>query len=179
MHPVSLAKKISRPAAWRILLALALLPSCNEGLAPRGESFQITGISGKVFFQNWPSADSLVDLRIVAFKRFQRHFTPTDIFVQILGDPPEAFAFPGLADTIPLPRNVDELDYQLELPPGRYEYIVFAQQYGPNILMDWQAAGQYDTDTDSLPSALTVQEGQLTRNIFIFVDFKHLPLQPF
>jgi len=46
-------------------------------------------------------------------------------------------------------------------------------------LEDWQAVGQYDTDSDSLPSSFTIVEGQLLKNIIILADFKQLPIQPF
>ena len=45
------------------------LAGCDHGLAPPSEN-QRTAISGTITYQNWPPADSLKDLRLVAFKEY-------------------------------------------------------------------------------------------------------------
>jgi hypothetical protein len=178
-----LVKKTTCQAMKKLILITffwaVLALRCDKGLAPQAETTTFTGISGTIFFQNWPPADSLVDLRLVAFKKFQPKFTAQDIFIQILSDPPEAFTYPGLSDTTRIPADVDKFDFDFELPAGTYEYLVVAHRYGPDILADWQAAGQYDVDADSLPSPITVTEGKVIQNVLISVDFHDLPMQPF
>jgi hypothetical protein len=156
-----------------LVLAWAIL-SCDEGLAPRSDNLAIqTGIAGTVLFENWPAPDSLVDLRLVAF----RTFPPENIFVEVISG--QAFAYPAIGDTTRIPLYVDQYDFQFELPAGEYGYLVVAQQYGDDLFSDWRAVGQYDLDSDSLPSPLEVIENQVTRNIIIGVDFNNLPIQPF
>jgi len=157
-----------------VFLGTLFIQSCDKGLTPPENQIRISaGISGTVFFQNWPSPDSLLDLRLVAFK----NFPPQDIFVELLSR--QAFAYPAIDDTLSLPLNVDQLDFQFELPAGDYGYLAVAQQFGPNVLADWRAVGQFDLSPDSLPTPLMIPEGQVVKNIFIAVDFDHLPIQPF
>ena len=165
--------KIIRILKICILLSLiSLLNQCDHGLELPPLR---TGISGTIYFQNWPPADSLRDLRIVAF----RNFPPNDIFTEITSDPPRAFVYPTIGSN-GLLFNVDSIEYVFELQPDIYEYIVVAQQYGPDVLADWQAVGQYNTTlTDSLPSAIEVKQDLLWEKINIYVDFDHLPIQPF
>ena len=151
-----------------VLFLFLVSLGCDHGLAPR----PVSGIQGTITFQNWPLADSLYDLRLVVF----RTFPPTNVVLEVLSG--QAFVFPPI-DSTHLPYFVDRVDYFLELPPGRYAYVVVAQQYGPNVFTDWRAVGQYDVDTDSLPSPVVVPEGEVVPSVDIQVDFDHLPIQPF
>lgn len=148
-----------------------VLAGCNEGLAPRIET---SGISGVIRYKNWPRPDSLVDLRLVAFK----NFPPTDILGEIIRG--NAFVYPPIGDTALVPFFVDSIRYTAPLPPGRYAYVVVAQRYGPNIFFDWRPVGQYDLDTNyTVPSPVVVFEGTLTRFVDINVDFRNPPPFPF
>ncbi|RMF56496.1 MAG: hypothetical protein D6748_13350 [Calditrichaeota bacterium] len=163
-----------------LLVTISILYYCDKGLSPIPETSggieedTLTGISGTVYFKNWPPPDSLYELRIVVFKKFP----PENLIVEVLTG--EAIIYPtALEDTVTLPFYVDSVDYAIELEPRVYEYVVLAHRYGPNRGADWQAAGQYDTTPDSLPTPVTVVEGKLLKNIDIYVDFKNLPIQPF
>jgi hypothetical protein len=157
-----------------LFFAILFLSGCDKGIAPLESTLSITqGIQGTILFQHWPPPDSLYNLRLVAFRKFP----PENIFVEILTG--QAYAFPAVNDTNHIPFYVDEYQFEFELPPGNYEYLVVAQQYGPNVLQHWRAVGQYDTDTDSLPSPFVVEENKVTRNMVIGVDFDNLPIQPF
>ncbi len=163
---------------YAVILATLLLGGCDKGLAPPEEIGleKVTGISGTIIFQNWPPPDSVKELRLVAF----RNFPPANIFQELLLG--QAFAYPAIDDdSTKIPLFVDQYEFKWVngLPAGTYGYLVVAQRYGDNLFADWRAVGQYDLDTDSLPSPITVPEGQLVRNIFIGVDFKNLPIQPF
>ncbi|NOX36706.1 MAG: hypothetical protein GXO78_04135 [Calditrichaeota bacterium] len=160
-------------ACFLLVAGLIGLLGCNQGLSPEAAGPSITGISGTIYFKNWPPADSLFDLRLVVFKTFP----PENIVEAVVNQ--EAFAYPPITQKEGLPLNVQQTDYLMELPPGRYEYIVVAWQYGPNVFSDWRAAGQYDTDEDPNPTAVDIQEGELLTNIDIDVDFENLPPSPF
>jgi len=157
-----------------LILLISFYFSCDHGLAPPEEEIppEPTGIAGTLYFRNWPPPDSLFDLRLVVFK----NYPPTNILGELLSG--NAFVYPPL-DSTNLPFYVDSLQYLMKLPAGRYEYVVVAQQFGPNLYSDWRAVGQYDTDTDSLPTPIEVKENRLLKGIDVFVDFKNLPVQPF
>ncbi|MER3523731.1 MAG: hypothetical protein C4326_06590 [Ignavibacteria bacterium] len=160
-----------RAVLFYVCLSTITLTACNEGLAPRVEK---SGISGTIRYKHWPPQDSLRDLRLVAFKRFP----PSNIVGDILQG--NAVVYPPIGDTALVPFYVDSLKYTAPLPPGKYEYVVIAQRYGPNIFTDWRPVGQYDLDTNyATPSPVVVLDGTLTRFVDINVDFRNPPPFPF
>ncbi|MBI5474127.1 MAG: hypothetical protein HY961_17465 [Ignavibacteriae bacterium] len=151
-------------------LLVLTVSSCDEGIKPP----PFTGFSGVIRYRNWPPADSLRDLRIVAF----RNFPPRSIFEEVLNG--RAVVYPGLLDTFALPLYVDSMKYHIEAPLGRFEYIAVAQQYGPNIFTDWRPVGQYDLDTNlAVPSPIEIKQDVETQDIDINVDFQNPPPRPF
>jgi hypothetical protein len=166
---------IKLTGSFLILFSLLLfLPCCDHGLAPPESSpVEITGIRGSISYSHWPPADSLIDLRLVIFKTYP----PDNILNEVISG--NAVVYPGLSESH-LPFNVTNTEYTVPLPAGVYDYVVVAHQYGRNITKDWQVVGQYDTTpADSLPTAISVEEGKLLKNINIDVDFHNLPAQPF
>ena len=160
-----------------IFLILFYLFSCDHGISPtkteKDTETKNTGISGTIFYQNWPPQDSLLDLRIVIFK----NYPPADIVGEVTGG--EAIAYPDITLNS-LPFYVDSMQFEVLLDPLIYEYIVVAQQYGPFVFFDWRVVGQYDTTlNDTLPSSVEVFTDSMLRGINIFVDFDSLPGQPF
>ncbi len=156
---------------FSLFILCVLAVGCDKGLSPITE---VTGISGTISFENWPPPDSLLDLRIVAFRQFPPQNIVTDILSQ------QAITYPALGDSTRIPRNIQNFDFQFTLPPDTFRYVVVAQQYGPNILTDWLAAGQYVINpADSLPSTVIIKQGRLLKDVNINVDFHHLPIQPF
>lgn len=145
---------------------------CDKGLSPYDIPPEKSGISGTVYFQNWPPPDSLFDIRVVIF----REYPPQNIIGEIVSG--NAIFFPSLNDTIPF--YIDSLFYAMELEPGTYEYLVVAHQFGPEDYIDWQVVGQYDTTLqDLLPTTIHLVEGQLLTDLNILADFDSLPPQPF
>ncbi|MCZ6776831.1 MAG: hypothetical protein O7D34_10285 [Ignavibacteria bacterium] len=62
------------------------------------------------------------------------------------------------------------------MPATTYPYVVIAQQFGPDLMMDWRAVGQYDLDTIlAEPSPVVVTAGDTLDGIDILVDFANLP----
>ena len=156
-----------------LFIAIIFLYECDHGLEPfSGSTSDITGISGLITYTNWPPADSLFELRLVVF----RNYPPTNIVAELLNQ--RAIVYPALADSS-LPYFVDTTSFILELSEDTYEYIVVAQQYGPDLYADWRVVGQYDTDPDPLPSSIRIKKGVLLENIDINVDFDNPPDQVF
>ena len=156
-----------------IFFLIIFIYECDHGLEPpTGPASNITGISGLISYSNWPPADSLFELRLVVFK----NYPPTNIVAELLNQ--QAVVYPALADSS-LPYFTDTTSFILELTAGTYEYIVVAQQYGPDLYADWRVVGQYDKDLDPLPSSVTVKNGKLLENINVNVDFDNPPNQVF
>ena len=155
-----------------LLSGILIFSRCDHGLSP-ADATVVTGISGEITYEdNWPPADSLKDLRLVAFKKFP----PRNIVLEVLSG--EAIVYPPI-DSASLQFYVTSQEYSMELPPDTFEYIVVAQRYGDDVFNDWRAVGQYDTDEDSLPTPIILKENTFLKNINIHVDFENLPIQPF
>jgi len=146
---------------WLIFHIINLL-SCDHGIDPK--NWAEPGFSGKITFMGKiPPKDSLYDLRLVVYKKYP---------------PPNFFEFVKFSDSIPL--NQNPYQYTMLIQPGTYEYIVVAQQYGPNLFLHWRAVGFYSLlPGKQFPSAITIDENTFLTNIDITVDFDHLPIQPF
>jgi hypothetical protein len=161
-----------------ICFGVLLIPGCDKGIqappetAPGGAEQQ--GFSGVIRYSNWPPTDSLVDLRLIAFKTFP----PRNILADALTG--QAIVYPPIGPSPSLPFNVDTTHYFVPTPPGEFQYIVVAQQFGPNVFSDWRAVGQYDLDANlAVPTPIRVPENGRVRNVDIVVDFSRRPPQPF
>lgn len=153
--------------------AVLLMAGCDEGLKPT-MTVQAGRFSGLITYQNWPPRDSLVDLRLVAF----RTFPPRDIVGEVLQG--QAYVYPGLGDTALVPFFVDSLRYIVTVPSGTYQYVIVAQRFGPDLYKDWRAVGQYVRDVHlTTPSSVDVAPDSTTNDIDINVDFLHPPPPPF
>lgn len=161
-----------------IMLMLTVLSSCDGGLDPIAASKATDAkpsISGLITYKNgpsaWPPADSIKDIRVVAFTRYP----PPDIIAEVLGQ--KAF----FTETMPV--AVDSSSYRLELPspmPTSIAAIVVAQQYGNDITKDWRVIGIYSATGDNTqPTPLDLTSTTVWKNINITVDFSNLPPQPF
>ena len=147
---------------YPVLLCVLVIWSCDHGIDP--QDWVEPGFGGKInFIGAWPPLDSLQDLRLVVYKKYP---------------PPNFFEFVKFSDKLSF--NVDSYQYKLLIPPGTYEYIAIAQQYGPNIFLHWRAVGFFSAQSDKkLPGSINVQENTFLNNVDITVDFDHLPVQPF
>jgi hypothetical protein len=157
------------------IIILIFTNKCDHGLAPPEPEVKMTGISGTIFYQHWPAADSLYDLRLVIFQ----NYPPDSILSEVMNG--RAVVYPAIGEPS-LTCNIDTAYYLVELSPASYQYIVVAQQYKPNFQeqASWRVVGQYDTTlTDTLPTAVNVIQDSILEKIDIYVDFDHLPIQPF
>ena len=154
--------------------AVMLWSGCDEGLSPVSATVPTGFMSGTIRYHHWPPLDSLVDLRLVAF----RLFPPTNIVNEVLLG--RAVVFPPLGDTALVPFFVDSLRYTISLPAGEYKYVVVAQRYGPGLFTDWRPVGQYDLDSNlAVPSSVVITANDTTQDVNISVDFAHPPPPPF
>lgn len=152
-----------------IILLIPFLQSCG-GLEPIPAE-QKTLIKGTISFvdekDNWPPQDSILSLKVIAFK----NYPPTDM----IGDIINGLAY-YTADSLPLFQK--SIQYQIEItdPPQTIEYLVVAYQYG--TIFEWKAAGVYCLEGDPRkPLEIVAKKGkQYTASIN--VDFNHLPPQP-
>lgn len=168
-----------RKAGWNlvffVILVVSLL-SCDKGLEPTSETSPLpqNGVfAGLITFRNWRVADSLYDIRLVAF----RVFPPGDIVNEVLLG--RAIIHPPIAGGQLTTRNTDSLRYTVEAPAMTYPYVVVAQQFGPDLMTDWRAVGQYDLDTIlTEPSPVVVTANDTLDGIDIHVDFSNPPPPP-
>jgi hypothetical protein len=160
------------------LLLFSLVPStgCDTGLGPLNEP---AGFSGVIRYTNWPSADSLRSIRLVAFETF-----PSDsagILIALLTG--KATVYPTVGQPN-LPSYVDETPYQFTtegttLQVKEYMYVAVAVQYGPNILNDWWPVGVYTTEIGTFdPAPVRVLLHRITPGIDVNVDFHNRPPKP-
>ncbi len=151
-----------------VLYLLVMLYACDHGIAPKPTQ---TGISGTIYYNNWPPLEQIIMLKLVVF----REFPPENIIEEVTNR--RAVFYPEDLTTS-LPLDVDSTFFLVEMDTGSYQYIVVAQQYG--TLTQWLAVGQYDTTPlDPLPTEIMVYQDEILSNINIYVDFDSLPIQPF
>jgi len=171
----TLYKVMKKNIIYIAFTAFLIVWACDHGLAPPENTgpTKPTGISGTIFYKNWPPQDSVKNLKVVVFK----NYPPKDILSEVING--NAKTFPeDLTESMPY--GVDTTDYLINLKPGTYAYTVVAHQYGDDIFNDWQAVGQYDlTPQDTLPTPITVITDSIIGGINIYVDFDSLPSQPF
>ncbi len=172
--------RMKQSAVWRAvscaLFFISAIPGCDSGLGPLNEP---SGFSGIIRYTNWPSADSLRSIRLVAFEDF-----PSDsagILTTLLSG--KAAVFPNVGQPN-LPSYVSETPYEFTtegttLQVTEYAYVAVAVQYGPNILTDWWPVGVYTTEPGSFnPSPVRVLLHRIVPGIDINVDFHNRPPKP-
>lgn len=147
---------------------------CDKGLSPYDAEQVPAGISGTVYFQNWPPQDSLYDIRVVVF----RNYPPQNIVGEVLEG--RAVVFPEISEPDTIPFYIDSLAYSMQMETGLWQFLAVAQQFGPDLYNDWRVVGQYvKSEHDSLPSPIILQEGDFLSDLNIHVNFDSLPPQPF
>lgn len=162
------------------MVFITILSACNGGLEPPPPATTVSGtiryVSGK---QSWPHADSVLNIRAVAFKKFP----PVDIVSEVLSQ--NAYYTPSTLDlNVSLPKFVDSTSFSIELPvipPERLEYIAIAMLVNSNVLLpsSWRVIGIYaQRGNPKLPASLTITPG-VNHHVVIDVNFYQLPPQPF
>ena len=147
------------------------IAGCDQGLAPSEGPGLTPGMGGIITFRNsWPPSDSVLDLRVAAF----RIYPPENILAEIL----QGRAV--FSDELAYDSNEQSYVIENEALNGVFEYVVVAQRYGPKLESDWRVVGVYTLTGDhSIPSIVDLQEGKFVSGVNISVDFNDLPPQPF
>lgn len=146
-----------------LALLVLLIMGCEGGLEPPLEDPEPVGvIIGTVTYSGeWPPEDELRLLFFVPLPFIPNQFS--DILLEI----------DNLRTSDELKRNVDEDTFIVdEVLNGAYVYNIIANQFGPQILLDWRPLGVY-TENDGV----IIVEGDTTE-ISIHVDFNQLPPFP-
>ena len=163
---------------WGILCGALTVwcAGCNSELGPLEEA---SGFSGIIRFSNWPPADSVHDMRIVAFETY-----PADsagILATLVSG--GGAVYPAIG--VKFPTYVDSLPYTFTTTDGtnlqvtNYEYVIVAQQYGPNVLADWRPVGVYQALQGAfIPAPVRVILHHVLPGCDIQVDFHNLPPKP-
>lgn len=168
--------RLSRSAAALLTVVIFFSMSCDEGLTPLNEP---SGFAGVISFRNWPPADSVRELRLVAFERY-----PSDssgIIPALLAG--TAVFYPQIAEK-GFAHFVDTIQYAFttkgtNLRVGTYNYVIVAWQYGSNILADWRPAGVYTLQPGTFePAPVRLLLHKTLPNIDIQVDFHNPPPKP-
>jgi len=155
---------------------LLVLSGCNAEIGPIQEQ---SGFGGTIRFRNWPPADSVHDMRLVAFETF-----PADsagILTTLLAGhgavyPPIGTKFPSFVDSLPYEFTTTN---GTNLQVRNYEYVIVAQQFGPNVLADWRPVGVYPAAAGSfLPAPVRVILHHVLAGVDIDVDFRNPPPKP-
>lgn len=166
----------------RIIFSLCLsascvliLSGCNRGLSPTQASASVQmGFGGTIHFVSaWPPADSLYNLKVVAF----RTYPPKNIITEITSGGAEVYP-PALTS---LPDSVDSVSYSFKLDSAAvFRYVAVALQYGSSIYQDWKVVGAYGYSHGvGQPDSVIVPSGSFINGIDINVDFKNTPPTPF
>jgi hypothetical protein len=160
-----------------ILAIFNLIGGCDKGIEPLpAPPSGPTGFSGKVTFTGtWP--ESITRTHVIVFRNSITSIS--DFSIQNL-------AF--VVDAIPY--NSNEFTYNsdknnllsLTLTAGTYNYIVVAQSKTSALSLnrsDWVVVGvYYNNNSTTIPGRMIIQQGSITPDININVDFNNPPPQP-
>lgn len=152
-----------------LVLFIFLLFSCDGGLKPEPKP----SISGFISFEQdvaWPSADSMKDLRVVAFRTFPFADSSGIIDMILSGDA-------IFSESLEMYTDTASFLIELESIPDTMKYIAVAQQYG--TLFEWKAVGVYTESGDPAKNSALIIDDNINYMIDIHVDFNNLPPQPF
>ncbi len=146
------------------------ISACSGGLNPEMVPVEAK-ISGTVWFRGtWPPADSVRDLRVVAFQTYP----PTNVLEEVLA------GRAVFSERLPIAVQSSPYELTIPRPPVVLRYIVVAQQYGPDLFRHWRVVGVYTRDTLTYrPESLAVETGGVYPGVDIHVNFDRLPPQPF
>lgn len=174
------------------VVLVVLHSGCDDGMGPIVEP---TGFSGVITYKNWPSQDSLLELRLVVFEEI-----PTDsagLIAEVIKGATNqadlrAAIYPPLGPGHSVAEAMDSL-YRNRADSVRYvflkegtwlkektyKYVVLAWRFGTNYFKDWVPAGVYSTAPDGFePTAIVIRANRMREDVNISVDFHNLPPIP-
>ncbi len=138
------------------------------------------GFSGVILFKNWPSPDSVQELRLLASRElpsdsvsfFNAYFVGQGAFYPPVGQPNLLHLMMYQADSIQYSFTSDDTNLQATT----YKYIAVAWRYSPNLFTDWKPCGVYSVGPQPFaPTPVQMVSNQVISNVNINVDFKNTP----
>jgi hypothetical protein len=169
--------------AVTLLTVLVLFSTgCDTGLGPPDAP---SGFSGVIRFKHWPPADSVWELRIVAFPSYPSDSASIllDLAQRLVSVYPQIGQPNLLSDTTQKVLFADSIRYSFTsegttLDVGVYNYVAFAWRPTAN-LFDWRPAGVYSTGPGQFdPAPVRVLLHKNVTGINIDVDFSNPPPKP-
>jgi hypothetical protein len=158
-----------------IVLSLQFL-SCESGLEPISST--ATYMRGTISYTGdsttFPRKDSLLDLRVVAFREIPRD---TNVLLTILSGN-AVFTSQSLLDLTSYNLDIVIPD-SLANNGVTYKYICVAQRYGANINSDWRVVSIYSTTGNNEPASINFKRGTQRSNVNFTIDWRKIPPQPF
>lgn len=159
-----------------IFLLALVLSGCTHGLEPPLAPAVQPGFGGTVrFVSPWPHppADSVYDLRVVAFFNYPQE----NIIGEVLSGQAKVYPPIGSAG---LHLFGDSLSYSFYLDSSStFQYVVVAMEYWPNTFSDWKAVGAYGYSHGvGSPKSVVIPENTFLNGINIDVDFQNTPPTP-
>ncbi len=175
-----------------VIVTASLLHSCDGGLQPPPPDPPPTTVSGVITYRggraSWPPADSVITVRIVAFKSLP---TASSGIINAVLSRDAYFAPEALVLDSTLTKFADSTRYTIvigEPVPEVLNYIAVVILVDPAAVTNttalfnprsWRVVGVYTTSGDNRqPSQLRLRAGTDHR-ANITVDFRNLPPQPF
>jgi hypothetical protein len=159
-----------------VLLLTALVNlSCDHGLAPPPQVIIEQGIKGKVFYKGIFPSD-ITAHKLIASKIYRKFHDMNEVMNLILTTDSISVYPAELPFT-----QIDSIEYRFVLQPYLYKYIAIAQARGEiTNPYNWKIVGVYDLDTTTVePTSVNILSGEFKDSINIYVDYNHLPPQPF
>jgi hypothetical protein len=163
--------------AFMAILALSALTSCDDGLTPPVLEPGMAGSISVAPSANWPDADSVAGLWLIA--SLQYPLDSTKVITGVLIEPRTIFLYPSIGES--LPYGMDSVDFRFPLAPGTYRYVGVIQQIRPELLVSnfRVVAMLEDPDHPGQPLPITVGPRQMVEGLRITIDFGSPPPQPF
>jgi hypothetical protein len=149
--------------------------SCDHGLAPPPQEIIGQGIKGNIFYKGTFPSD-ITAHKLIASKIYRKFHDMNEVMNLILTTDSIAVYPAELPFT-----QIDSIDYRFVLQTYLYKYIAIAQARGEiTNPYNWRIVGVYDLDTTTVePTSVNVLSGEIRDSINIYVDYNHLPPQPF
>lgn len=160
---------VMRTGIWIIAAAVLSAAACHKGhgLDPEAGIEDRAGIRGRITFTGtWP--DSTKEVRIAAVRSYPHGVTDPDSLLAFMLN---AFGSGELFFSDTLARFTRSADYELELAPAEYEWILAA--WFPDIplyLAGVKELGAFRSDSAAARTPVRVIPGSFTEGIDITAD---------
>jgi hypothetical protein len=161
------------------IICFSFIAGCDKGIEPAEATvLGQMGFTGKITFTGtWPAG--IKRTHIVIFKNIIQ--SADDFSLPNLSFVIDSIPYRSSSYTYSSIENNNEFSI-LTLAPGDYNYVIVAQSKIATLSLDrkdWSVVGIYYSGNDySKPGTMKIQNGVMTTDININVDFNNPPPQP-